>query len=180
MKKTIIGIIAVVVLAVVIGFLMNMSYNNKEVELRELAEAQRGNIESVYDNMWKILSQKAQVSSEYKDAFSEIYPALIEGRYSQGDGSLMKWIQESNPNFDTSLYQDLMKSIEIERKSFANEQKRMLDIIREHKVLCQRVPSKWFVDNKAEIEYTVISSTKSKATMESGIDDDVDLFKKDK
>ena len=68
------------------------------------------------------------MTDEYKEAFREIYPQLIEGRYSQGDGSLMKWIQESNPNFDTSLYKDLMNSIEVERTYFAAEQKKMLDI----------------------------------------------------
>ena len=54
----------------------------------------------------------------------------------------------------------------------------MLDIIREHETLCQTYPSKWFVTNKTPIEYTVISSTKSKMTMETGIDDDVQLFNK--
>ena len=55
--------------------------------------------------MRKVLKQKAQVTDEYKSAFESIYPKLIEGRYSKGDGSLMKWIKESNPNFDVSLYQ---------------------------------------------------------------------------
>ena len=155
---------------------MYFSYNNKEIALRAKAEAQVGKIEGVHDKMWKTLQQKAQVTNEYKDAFSEIYPALIEGRYSQGDGSMMKWIQEANPNFDTSLYKDLMQSIELNREEFRKTQERMLDIIREHNVLLTSVPSKWFVSNKERIEYTVISSTRSKVVMETGLDDDVSLF----
>lgn len=176
--KKIIGIsIAVIVLIGTVTVLgMYFSYNNQDARLRAQAEAQRGKIEGVHDKMWKVLQQKAQVSNEYKKAFSEIYPALIEGRYSQGDGSLMKWIQEANPNFDTSLYKDLMQSIEIQRTEFAKVQERMLDIIREHNVLLTTVPSKWFVSNKEQIEYTVISSTRSKTVMTTGLDDDVSLF----
>ena len=176
--KKIIGIsIAVIVLIGTVTVLgMYFSYNNQDARLRAQAEAQRGKIEGVHDKMWKVLQQKAQVSNEYKNAFSEIYPALIEGRYSQGDGSLMKWIQEANPNFDTSLYKDLMQSIEIQRTEFAKVQERMLDIIREHNVLLTTVPSKWFVSNKEQIEYTIISSTRSKTVMTTGLDDNVSLF----
>ena len=176
--KKIIGIsIAVIVLIGTVTVLgMYFSYNNQDARLRAQAEAQRGKIEGVHDKMWKVLQQKAQVSNEYKNAFSEIYPALIEGRYSQGDGSLMKWIQEANPNFDTSLYKDLMQSIEIQRTEFAKVQERMLDIIREHNVLLTTVPSKWFISNKEQIEYTIISSTRSKTVMTTGLDDNVSLF----
>lgn len=171
---TAIAVIFAIACLSVIG--MYFSYNNQEIALRNQAEAQRGKIEGTYDKMWKILKQKVQVTDEYKDTFKEIYPQLIEGRYSQGDGSLMKMIQESNPTFDTSLYKDLMQSIEVERASFQTSQERMLDIIREHKTLCNRFPAKFFISDKQEIEYTVISSSISKATMQTGEDNDINLF----
>lgn len=156
---------------------MYFSYNNKEIALRAKAEAQIGKIEGVHDKMWKVIQQKAQVTTEYKDAFADIYPEIISGRYSgEGDGSLMKWVTESNPNFDTSLYADLMQSIEILRSEFQRNQETMLDLVREHKTLCTTYPGRWFISNTMEIEYTVISSTKSKVVMETGIDDDVKLF----
>lgn len=156
---------------------MYFSYNNKEIALRAKAEAQVGKIEGVHDKMWKVIQQKAQVTTEYKDAFAEIYPDIISGRYSgEGDGSLMKWVTESNPNFDTSLYTDLMQSIEILRSEFQRNQETMLDLVREHKTLCTTYPGRWFISNTQEIEYTVISSTKSKVVMETGIDDDVKMF----
>ena len=71
-----------------------------------------------------------------------------------------------------------MQTIEVQRLSFAKSQERMLDIIREHETLCNTYPSKWFVSNKTPIEYTVVSSTRSKITMETGVDDEVELFKK--
>jgi hypothetical protein len=88
----------------------------------------------------------------------------------------MKWITEANPNFDTSLYKDVMDAIEGQRTIFSREQKKMLDIIREHSTLCKTYPGKWFISNTSEIEYTVVSSTKSKAAMETGIDDDTKLY----
>jgi hypothetical protein len=153
------------------------TYNNREISLRTQAEAQRDKIEGVHDKMWKIIQQKAQVTSEYKDAFAEIYPEIIAGRYSaNGDGSLMKWVTESNPNFDTSLYTDLMQSIELCRSEFQKNQEKMIDIIREHRTLCDTYPGCWFITNISEIEYTIVSSTKSKLVMETGVDDDVKLF----
>ena len=176
--KKIIGICIAVILAIGVFSVVGMyfSYNNTDARLRAQVEAQRGKVEGVHDKMWKVLQQKAQVSNEYKDAFAEIYPELIEGRYSQGDGSLMKWITEANPTFDTSLYKDLMLSIELLRTEFEKTQSRLIDMIREHNVLLNTVPSKWFIANKEKIEYTIISSTQTKIVMQTGIDDNISLF----
>lgn len=152
-------------------------YNNKEITLRTQAEAQRGKIEGVHDKMWKVIQQKAQVSTEYKDAFAEIYPAIMEGRYSEeGDGSLMKWVTEQNPNFDTSLYKDLMQSIEVLRTEFQKNQERMLDIVREHQVHISIFPNRLFISNKTPIEYTVVSSSNTKTVFSTNVDDNINLF----
>lgn len=175
-----IRIIIVSLAFVVIGVWLTMffTYNNQEIALRKQAEAQRSKVEGVFDTMWKTISQQAQVSEAYKDAFKEIYPELIAGRYSQGDGSLMKWIKEANPEFDTSLYKTLMQTIEVQRLQFQKAQERMIDLIREHETLCETYPSKWFIKNQTPIEYTIISSSKTKMTMETGVDNDVQLFNK--
>lgn len=178
MKKTNFIFIIIVMLVFITGIScmgMYFSYNNQEFALRKQAEAQRGKVEGTFDAMWKIISQQAQVSEQYKDAFKDIYPDLISGRYKDNN-TFMKWIQESNPNFDTRLYNTLMQTIEVQREQFKKSQERMLDIIREHETLCETYPSKWFISNTTPIEYTVISSTKTKYTMETGIDDDVELF----
>ena len=180
MKKCSFAIILAVMLVFITGvscMSMYFSYNNQEVALRKQAEAQRGKVEGTFDAMWKIISQQAQVSDKYKEAFKEIYPDLISGRYKDNN-TLMKWVQESNPNFDTRLYNTLMQTIEVQREQFKKSQERMLDLIREHETLCETYPSKWFITNTTPIEYTIISSTKTKYTMETGVDDDVELFKK--
>ena len=173
---TFIGLIVILVVGVISTAGFYFSYNNQEVSLREQAEAQRGKVEGVHDAMWKIISQKAQVSNEYRAGFDSIYSHIISGRYSQGDGSLMKWIKEANPQFDASLYKDVMDAIEVQRTLFKREQEKMLDIKRQHNTLCKTYPGRWFISNTNEIEYTVISSTKSKMVIETGIDDDTKLY----
>lgn len=179
MKKQNLIILCVIGVIVAGIFMSYVNYNNREVSLRAESDAQRAKIEGVHDKMWKTLQQKAQVSNEYAQSFDSIYSHIMEGRYSnggEGDGSLMKWIKESNPEFDASLYKDLMMSIETLRTEFQLSQERMLDIIREHKTLCSTIPGVWFVSDKSPIDYTVVSSSRSKATMQDGLDDDTDLF----
>lgn len=177
MTPTAICIIAIAVIAVIlIG--MYISYNNREVSLRKEADAQKGKVESVHDRVWKILQQKAGATEQYREAFERIYPELIGNRYAD-DQTTMKWIQESNPDFDTSLYQDLMQAIEIQRTAFDQTQQRMLDVIRERETLLESIPAKFFISNKTPIDYTIVSSTRTKTVITTGLDDDVDLFKKD-
>lgn len=149
---------------------MYFTYNNNEIALRKESEVQRGKIETVRDQMFQIIREQANVSSEYREAFNEIYPKIIEGRYREG-GGLMKWIQEANPHFDTSLYQTVSNSIEVQRTSLTSAQNRMLDIINQRATLIESYPSRWFIQNKSVIEYTPISTSATKAVMESGKDD---------
>ena len=157
-------------------------YDSRELSLKAEASKQLGVIELTHDKMFKILQQKAGVTKEYRSSFDSIYTHIIAGRYKStdvdgnGDGSLMKWIKESNPEFDSSLYRDLMASIESERTEFLKAQTRILDISREHEVLIKTVPGRWFLGGREPIEYEPISSTYSKEVMETKVDDNTDLF----
>lgn len=174
MTPSLIIIVAVAAILLIL-LIMYFTYNNKEIYLRKEADAQRKKIESTHDKMWKVIKQKAEVSDKYRETFERVYPEIIAGRYSDGS-SAMKWIQEANPNFDTSLYNDLMQAIEIQRTHLHNAQTRMLDVIRERASLIESYPSRWFITNKSEIEYEVISSTKTHNVVETRVDDDVDVF----
>ena len=145
--------------------LMYFSYNNREIALRKEADAQKGKIETVHDTMWKTLKQEAGVTEKYRETFEKIYPELIAGRYNGESGSLMKMIQESNPQFDTKLYDKLMQSIESQR-----------DIIRERETLTESMPACWFVRNKSKISYEVISSTVTQDVLRTRREDNIDLF----
>ena len=175
MTPSLIIIVAAVAILLVL-LIMFFTYNNKEIYLRKEADAQRKKIESTHDKMWKVIKQKAEVSDKYRETFERVYPEIIAGRYSDGS-SAMKWIQEANPNFDTSLYNDLMQAIEIQRTHLHNAQTRMLDVIRERASLIESYPSRWFITNKSEIEYELISSTNTREAVATHTDDNIDLFK---
>ena len=167
---TVIAVLAVILIS------LYFNYNNREVALRKEAKAQEEKITTVHDTMWKILQQEAGVAKEYREAFEKIYPELISGRYGKDGEGIIKFIQESNPDFDTSLYKQLMQSIEVQRSAFATSQQRMLDIIREHETLLETMPAKWFIKNKSRINYKVISSTYTNKVIETRVDDEVKLF----
>lgn len=177
MKKTLIITLASLL---AIGFFITFLYfstSNKEIKLRSKITAQKEVCESFYDKMWKIISQKAQVAEQYKNAFKEIYPALMEGRYgNEKGGTLMKWITESNPNFDVSLYKDLMVSIEAERTGFFMEQKLLIDLNNEHRIIRQTFPGSLFIGDREDIEIIIVSSTETKKVMETGLEDNIQLF----
>ena len=158
-------------------FMKNVNVDNKEIDLREDAIAQETICKAFYDKMWKIFSQQAQVSEKYKDSFKEIYIGIMEGRYSKGDGSLMKWIQESNPNFNDALYQKLMNNIEIQREGFFNEQSKLIDIKKQHDLLMKKFPSKLFIDDDIKpLDIKIITSTKTEDVYKTGKEDDVNLY----
>ncbi len=178
MKKVIIIGVSILTLAI-IAAIIGVSASNKEIRLRSQISAQKEVCEAFYDKLWKVVAQKAQVADQYKDAFKEIYPQLIEGRYgNEKGGTLMKWITESNPTFDVSLYKDLMVSIEAERAGFFMEQKRLVDLNNEHRIIRKTFPSSIFIGGRSDIQITIVSSATTKKVMETGEENDIDIFKK--
>jgi hypothetical protein len=180
MKQALIIIASLLTIGILIASI-GISASNKEITLRSKITAQKEVVEAFYDKLWKIISQKADVTAEYKDSFHDIYADLIEGRYgNEKGGSLMKWVTESNPNFDVSLYKDLMSSIESERSGFFMEQKKLTDLNNEHRIVRGTFPNSLFIGGRPDIEIKIISSDKTKKVMETGEENDVELFKKDK
>ena len=89
---------------------------------------------------------------------------------------MMSWITEHNPEFDTSLYKDLMRSIEAERTKFAREQKVLIGIKEQHDNMRTRLPSSVFVGGRPEIEIQLVTSGKTKEAFATGEENDIDLF----
>lgn len=176
MSKLVITAVTVVSFIAMIA-IMWVSANNAEIKLRNQMEAQKSVVESYFDKMWKVIAQKAQVTDQYKETFKEIYPQLIEGRYgNEKGGSLMKFIVESNPTFDISLYKDLMNSIEAERMGFFMEQKRLIDLDNQHKILRQTFPNSFFIGTRPDVDFNIVSSEKTKQIINSGVENDINIF----
>lgn len=173
----VIGGLVALVLAVIIG-LYSASISNDEVRTRNLATAQETVCKSYFDKMWKIIHEQAGVANEYKDAFKDIYTDIMKGRIgTENSGTLMKWIQERNPEFKTTLYEKLMNSIEAQRDGFFVEQKKLISIKNTHDNLLTLIPSKWIVGSREPLKITIITSAKTNNAYETGEDNDV-LYQK--
>ncbi len=171
------GVLVVLGLSIV---LWAVGVSNDEIRLRNRANKQQESNQAFYGKLWQILHEKAGVADEYKEAFKEIYVPLIEGRYSQGDGSLMKWITEHNPQFDASLYKDLMVTIEGQREGFFTEQQKLIDINREHTNMRTTIPKKWIVGKRPELGIVVINPVVATEAFKTGVEPETNLFNRNK
>ena len=183
MSKALGLIIGGTVVAVIIGFVIWIfSVMNAETRLKLRGEAQQTVCEGFYSQMWQILKDKAGVTTEYAEQNKEFVKALMEGRYSKGDGSLMKWVTEQNPQFDASLYKDLMATIESQRTAFFVEQTKLIDIDREHKTLRSVFPGKWVIGDRPNIGgdkgIVILKNVATQKAYETGTEESMDLFDK--
>lgn len=188
MKKTaiVIGIaLGVGAVLAVIYFSMQITYQNRNERMKERIIAQQKSNEANFDKMFKSIAQVAEVAEQKmeksKEAFKEIYVPLMEGRYSEDpDGMLMKWIMESNPQFDLSaagsLYDKLANAIESNRQEFFIEQQKLLDYNREQHVLINTWPGYWFIESSDTIAIKIITSVKTKEVFAKGEENDIELF----
>lgn len=183
MSKKLIITLSIIVVLIIAGMSLFSQYRSvydRNVHLWSQYTAQRKVIAGSYDDMWKIIKQKGEISDKAADKFKEIYTSIISGRYSQGDGSLMKWVTEQNPNFDQSNYKDLSQSVEILRKEFRDKEMVIVAIMQEHENLENEFWSSMFLKDKRVMEYTQLLSTKTDDVIKTGIDDDIDVFSKTK
>lgn len=173
-------IVAVMGLIVVAGIgLTWVSYHNKEVDLRNQILAQQQKCEVVFDQVWKIISQQAQITEEHKDSFREIYVDIMDARNQNSRGALMSWVQEQNPQFDSKLFDRLMNTVEEQRLVFTREQTALISLAQQHKAMLERFPGNVILSNRKEVPIQLVTSTKSKSSYATGADDDVELFKKE-
>lgn len=172
------GVIAVFLLLVVVAVLVGVSISNSEVRLRnEIAAQQKAN-EAVYDTMWKIIQQEAEVSDQYQKKFYEGFGKIIGSRYEkERGGALLSMITEANPKFDTGLFAKLMRSIEGQRTVFLQNQKRLLDLKAEHDNVRATFPGSLICGGRPAIEVVIITSQKTDDAFKKGKDDDTNLFK---
>lgn len=162
-----------------------ISVHNTEIEKRENVEAQQEVCQANFDKMHKVIAQIADVSSENmkqsKEAFKEIYPALMDSRYSnERGGALMSWVHEHNPQFDlnatSKLYSKLASAIESNREAFFIEQKKLISYKQEHDKYIAKFPNSMFLGSISEIDIITITSEKTKETYATGEENDIDLF----
>ncbi len=179
-STTLIVVVLLVALMVGVGgsiILMAITYKNQEQALRTDIEDQQRKIEANFDSMWKIITQKVQVLDKYSDDFKEVVRGYTQGRYGQnGSQAMFQWLKEHNVPIDASLYKEIMVTIEARRLGFEREQRILSEMAAQHKKFYVTMPSMWFVSG-SPVQVQIISSDKTKAVIESGRENDTELFK---
>lgn len=174
-KMIALSIIAVLVIGGGL-FAYNINVKNTVARHANLFDAQMQAVEGFHDKMWKTISEKCKIVDKQKDAFKEIYIPLIQGRYSQDNGKLMMWIKEQNPQFDQSTFKDLMVAVESLRTGFFKKQEMVMATVQMFKNVRDQWPSSMFCPSNERTKkmeaFEPITSTKSKAVMEAGKDDE--------
>ncbi len=184
MSKTILTLIVLAVIALGIGgcsAVYGVSTYNTAKRLHNMYDAKLVDNTSEFDNMWKKISQTAQIPEAKKDALKEIFNGYASARTGNGDGgSMMKWVQESIPNPDLSEFKDVMNIIVGSRDSWTNRQKELVDIARQYNEMLAVFPSNIFLGlfGMEKIDPKVVTSSRTDNAFKTGKDDDVDLFKK--
>lgn len=172
----ILGVLFVALMATFVFPLLG--FYNTEATLRTSYEAKTDANKADFDNVWKTISQVAQVPAQYKSDFAEVFGTIMDARYEKGDGTLMKWIHEQNPTFDSSLYAKVQTVVESTRASWTTRQKELRDIKREHDQLLRTFPGVFFnlVLQRAELPVVLVTSTRTEESFTTGTDDQTQLF----
>jgi len=156
---------------------------NTEGRLRTAIEAKQTDNTSEFDNMWKKISQVAQIPEQKKNALMDIFNSHAKARSGgQKGGSLALWIKESVPNVDLKVFDNLQNIIVASRDRWTMRQKELIDLNRERTQMFRVIPSNIFLAivgrQEGDVKITVVTSSRTEKSFQTGKDDDVDLFKK--
>ena len=80
MKKSLIAIIAIVVLIAIVGFMLGPKFYNTGIELKENATAQWGNVESAYQRRADLIPNIVNTAKGYAEFEQETLTKIIEAR----------------------------------------------------------------------------------------------------
>lgn len=126
--KALIGLAVVAALFGIIIVASVIGVNNSAVEQEKGIQAQWDQNRNSYDAFVKTVAETAQVPEMYRDDLRKVYVDAIGARYGkEGSQALFQFIQEKNPDFDSSLYRKIQDVIEAGRRTFENNQKQLID-----------------------------------------------------
>ena len=167
------------VVATVIALTYGIGTYNRASALRNTYDAKLKANNASFDNMFKTIDQSAQVSNKQKEALKDIFTSYASARTTGGsqDGSLMKWVTESIPNVDVSIYKTLMNVIGSARESWTMRQLELVDIAREHNLMLSQFPSNVLLSvlGFEKIDAKVVTSSRTEAAFSTGRDDEIKL-----
>lgn len=176
MKEAVFGTIIVLVAVFLITVSTILTTLNKEAISKNAVIAQMDVREAYFDKMWKVISQRTQVTNVAKETRLKMVEELVAGR----PGGFVRIVHESNPEslFDMKEFESLANAIEANRNGFFREQKELISLYQQYSNLFDMQPSGFILSlfgREKQEKPIIISSSSSKEVMESGTEDDVKL-----
>lgn len=153
---------------------------NTEASLRVAIEAKITANTAEFDNMKKKIGGVAEVSSEAMDKLKEIFVSYADARTTDG-GGLAKWVTESVPNIDASMYKQLVNTLTSSRDSWTARQSELVDLSREQKGMFAKFPDNVILSifGRKPTDIVIVTSSATKEAFRSGEDNDSSIFRKD-
>lgn len=136
------------------------------------------NILAQYGNR---VSEAAQVPAMQRDDLTQVVTAALEGRYGEdGSQAVFQWIQEQNPQIDSTVYVQLQRIIESGRIEFANAQTQLVDQRRVYETALGTFwGGTWLkIAGYPSIdldEYQIVSTSRADEAFETGVEEPIQL-----
>lgn len=183
MKTTliIIGILAgALLLTVGIGSVWGVGVYNRAQSLKNQITAKEQANTTIFDNMWKKISQSAQVTDAQKDALKEIFSGYAQARTGSGgpsSASFINAVHEAIPQVDVRVFVNLQNIITGARDEWTANQVALVDIGREYNTMLDVFPSNLLLRafGFEKITVKLVTSTRTDTAFKTGKDDDVKL-----
>jgi hypothetical protein len=157
--------------------MIRIQVNNKDAGIRNQSKAQQTANMIVKDKVKRILKQQANITETGLQKFEDIYTKIFDSRYKD-ENLLVKFVNEQNPTLPTEVLEKLMDNVSALESEFALVQKKLTDIKREHDDLLVKEPGCWFLKNRDTLAIVIVTTTATKQSFVTGIDDDLELLKK--
>ena len=150
--------------------------HNKGVSFDNRLAAAWENNENILGQYSLKIQEMAQVPGMYANDLKEIVREAMSGRYGEdGSGAVFQWIQEQNPNVDSSLYIEIQREMKVGRNKFEAAQTQLVDVKRAYKDQLDFFWSGMWLRiagfPKTDLsKYKIITSEYAQETFESGVD----------
>ena len=173
----IIGVFVCVVLlfSAVFGTLWYTTYS-EALQNKVLIDASYTNLQGIFDNTYKKINQSTQIAKFDRESVKDIIVQNAQAR--GGGGSVVKWVQESIPNVDSTTLRQLISIVNGARDEYLYQQTGYNDKVRNYNSILA-TPIVGFllthVNGLKPIDYLAITSTHTENAFKTHKDDDVDL-----
>lgn len=178
------SVAAVAILGMVaIGGISYVSAYNTGNRLEQSLKATYENNRNILAQYGNKIAEAAQVPAMQRDDLTAVVTAALEGRYGDdGSRAVFQFIQEQNPQIDSTVYIQLQRMIEAGRNEFTAAQTKLTDQKRVYETaLGSFWQGTWMsVAGYPKInleEFKIVSTARADEAFETGIEEPLQLTK---